>query len=42
KLGLLNSEFDVYFKGLFLEHFKLPLFGKYNIYNALAAITYAS
>ncbi|MDE7105588.1 MAG: UDP-N-acetylmuramoyl-L-alanyl-D-glutamate--2,6-diaminopimelate ligase [Anaeroplasmataceae bacterium] len=42
KLGLLNSEFDVYFKGLFLEHFKLPLFGKYNVYNALAAIAYAS
>lgn len=42
KLGLLNSEFDVYFKGMFLEHFKLPLFGKYNIYNALAAIAYAS
>ena len=41
-LNLLSSEFDVYFKGLFLGHFKLPLFGKYNIYNALAAITYAS
>lgn len=41
-LNLLSSEFDVYFKGLFLGHFKLPLFGKYNIYNALAAIAYAN
>lgn len=42
KLGVSNSEFDVFFKGLFFGHFNLPLFGKYNIYNALAAITYAS
>lgn len=41
-LNLLSSEFDVYFKGLFLGHFNLPLFGKYNIYNALAAIAYAN
>lgn len=36
------SEFDVFYQGIFLEHFKLPLFGKYNIYNALGAIAYAS
>lgn len=42
RLNLLNSEFDVFYKGIFLAHFNLPLFGKYNIYNALAAIAYAS
>ncbi|MDE7263913.1 MAG: UDP-N-acetylmuramoyl-L-alanyl-D-glutamate--2,6-diaminopimelate ligase [Anaeroplasmataceae bacterium] len=41
-LGLFSSTFDVYFKGIFLASFKLPLFGKYNVYNALAAISYAS
>lgn len=42
QLGLLNSTFEVYYKGIFLAKFNLPLFGKYNIYNALAAIAYAS
>ena len=40
-LGFTASSFDVYYKGYFLSHFHLPLFGKYNIYNALAAIAYA-
>ncbi len=42
RLNLMSSEFDVFYKGLFIGHFNLPLFGKYNIYNALAAITYAN
>lgn len=41
-LSLLSSDFDVYYKGIFLAHFTLPLFGKYNIYNALAAIAYTN
>ncbi len=41
-LDMLHSEFDVFYKGFFLAHFKLPLFGKYNIYNALAAIAYTN
>jgi UDP-N-acetylmuramoyl-L-alanyl-D-glutamate--2,6-diaminopimelate ligase len=35
------SEFDVFYKNKFLYHFKINLFGKYNIYNALAAIAYS-
>lgn len=42
QLSFLSSEFDVYYKGFFLAHFHLPLFGKYNIYNALAAIAYTN
>jgi UDP-N-acetylmuramoyl-L-alanyl-D-glutamate--2,6-diaminopimelate ligase len=34
------SEFDVYYKNKYLYHFKINLFGKYNIYNALAVIAY--
>lgn len=34
------SEFDVFYKNKFLYHFKINLFGKYNIYNALATIAY--
>jgi UDP-N-acetylmuramoyl-L-alanyl-D-glutamate--2,6-diaminopimelate ligase len=34
------SEFDVYYKNKFLYHFKINLFGKYNIYNALSTIAY--
>lgn len=41
RLSFNYSSFDVYYKGKFLAHFKLPLFGKYNIYNALAAISYS-
>ncbi len=40
-LDVLSSSFDVFYKGMFLARFTLPLFGKYNIYNALAAIAYA-
>ena len=36
-----NSEFDVYYKNKFLYHFKINLFGKYNVYNALATIAYS-
>lgn len=42
KLDFNYSNFDVYYKGIFLEHFKLPLFGRYNIYNALACIAYTN
>lgn len=41
QLGFTASLFDVYYKGHFLAKFHLPLFGKYNIYNALGAIAYA-
>lgn len=33
-----GSAFDVYVKGEFLGHFKIPTFGKHNILNALAVI----
>ncbi len=36
-----NSVFDLYYKSLFLTTIELPLFGIYNIYNALGAIVYA-
>ncbi len=42
KLDFNYSSFDVYYKNIFLEHFKLPLFGKYNIYNALSCIAYTN
>lgn len=42
RLDALSSSFDVFYKGAFLAHFDLPLFGKYNIYNALAAIAYTN
>lgn len=42
KLSFNESTFDVYFKDILLDHYTLPLFGQYNIYNALAAIAYAS
>lgn len=41
-LDFTKSEFDLIYKGNFLAHFTLPLFGKYNIYNALAAIAYTN
>lgn len=36
-----KSIFDLYYKSLFLSTIELPLFGIYNIYNALGAIAYA-
>ncbi len=42
KLDFHQSEFDVTYKDNFIEHFTLPLFGKYNIYNALATIAYTN
>lgn len=36
-----KTEFDVYYKNCFIDHYVLPLFGKYNVYNALAAIAYS-
>lgn len=41
-LNFEQSQFDVYYKNTFLNHYTLPLFGQYNIYNALAAIAYAN
>ncbi len=35
------SEFDFYYKDKYLSKIYIPLFGMYNIYNTLAAITYA-
>lgn len=42
KLSFTHTSFDVYYKGVFLEHYNVPLFGKYNVYNTLAAIAYSS
>lgn len=39
-LNFEKSEFDVFYQGMFLTHICLPLFGKYNIYNALGCIAY--
>ncbi len=36
-----GSSFEVYYKGKSIGIFSIHLFGKYNIYNALAAISYA-
>lgn len=41
-LSFEQSEFDVYYKDTLLDHYILPLFGQYNIYNALAAIAYTN
>jgi len=35
-----GSEFDVYIRGKFYHHFKIPTFGKHNIQNALAVIAF--
>lgn len=40
-LSMEGSAFEVYYKGKSIGAFKISLFGKYNIYNALAAIAYA-
>ena len=37
-----KTEFDVFYKGHLLAHFSTALFGRYNVYNALAAIAYAN
>lgn len=42
QLNFNKSKFDVFYKGYYLATFNLPLFGKYNIYNALAAISYTN
>ncbi len=42
QLSLLSSKFDVYYKGCFLSNFEIALFGKYNVYNALACIAYTN
>lgn len=41
KLNFKSTAFDLYYQGIFIEHFILPFFGQYNVYNALAAIAYA-
>ena len=41
KIHPTKSEFDLYYKNEKIYHFIINLFGKYNIYNALAAIAYA-
>lgn len=41
QLSNTGSYFNVYYKGKYLESFNIKLIGKYNIYNALAAISYA-
>ena len=41
KIHPAKSEFDLYYKNDKVYHFVLNLFGRYNIYNALAAIAYA-
>ncbi|MGI6330125.1 MAG: UDP-N-acetylmuramate--L-alanine ligase [Bacilli bacterium] len=40
-LNIDGSEFDVYLKGEFLEHFYLPLYGEHMILNTLAVIMMA-
>lgn len=42
KLTLSKSEFDVYYKDIYLTNINLPLFGKNNIYNALGVIAYTN
>ncbi len=41
RIELTGSTFEITYKGKSLGEFYTHLFGKYNIYNALAAITYA-
>lgn len=42
RLSFTYTDFDVFYQGIFLEHFHLPLFGKYNVYNALGCIAYTN
>lgn len=37
----MTTSFDAYCKGKLLDHYTMPLFGTHNVYNALAAITFA-
>jgi UDP-N-acetylmuramoyl-tripeptide--D-alanyl-D-alanine ligase len=35
-----DKEFDLYYKGIYIEHFSINLEGKHNIYNLLAVLAY--
>jgi UDP-N-acetylmuramoyl-tripeptide--D-alanyl-D-alanine ligase len=35
-----DKEFDLYYKGIYIEHFSINLSGKHNIYNLLSVLAY--
>ena len=38
--NIVDKEFDLYYKGIYLEHFNINLCGRHNIYNLLSVLAY--